>query len=127
RRRLVGSWVLHRLPMRTAWFAEPQVQSTIDALAAGGGYDVALVEDNAMAGFRFPDGLPTVLTEYEVRQARHVEAPPRSAAQWPAWAFRETDWRRWPRYQRQVWSRFDLLQVLTERDAEAAKAISPEV
>ena len=39
----------------------------------------------------------------------------------------EVDWRRWPRYHRSTWSRFDLVQVFTERDAEGVGAVAPEI
>ncbi len=125
--RIVGTWLGSRVPLRTAWFAEPEVQKTIDALAKGQKFDVAVVEDNAMAFFRLPQALPAVLTEHEVRRRRRIQGPPRRPSEWPTWAFSEVDWRRWPRYQRRVWRRFDALQVFTDRDAAAVAMLAPDL
>jgi polysaccharide biosynthesis protein PslH len=122
RARLAAAWTRGRDPWRTIWFADPAVQRLLDGLD-GRRFDVASVEDNAMAGFRLPSGLPAVLTEYEVRRPRRVDRrlwPP------PHW-FAEADWRRWPAYERRVWRRFDRLQVFTERDAAHAAEIAPEL
>jgi glycosyltransferase involved in cell wall biosynthesis len=80
-----------------------------------------------MAAFRLPPGLPSILTEHEVRRRRKIKGPPREPRAWPRWAFNEVDWRRWPSYQRRVWSRFDALQVFTERDAQAVAMLAPEL
>jgi glycosyltransferase involved in cell wall biosynthesis len=125
--RIVSTWLRGRVPLRTAWFAEPEIQTTIDALVVERQFDVVVVEDNAMAAFRLPPGLPSVLTEHEVRRRRKIKGPPREVRAWPAWAFNEADWRRWPSYQRRVWSRFDALQVFTQRDAEAVATLAPEL
>jgi glycosyltransferase involved in cell wall biosynthesis len=125
--RIVSTWLRGRVPLRTAWFAEPGIQTTIDALVAERQFDVVLVEDNAMAAFRLPPGLPAVLTEHEVRRPRTIKGPPRAPQAWPNWAFAEADWRRWPAYQRRVWDRFDALQVFTPRDAEAVAKLAPEL
>jgi polysaccharide biosynthesis protein PslH len=127
RLRIVSTWLRGRVPLRTAWFAEPEIQTTIDALVAERRFDVVVVEDNAMAAFRLPPGLPSVLTEHEVRRRRKIKGPPREPRAWPSWAFNEVDWRRWPRYQRRVWGRFDALQAFTQRDAEAMARLAPEL
>jgi glycosyltransferase involved in cell wall biosynthesis len=126
RTRIVTTWLRGGTPLRTAWFAEPAVQGLIDVLADGRTFDAALAEDNAMGSFRLP-AVPTVLTEYEVRRPRRVAPPPRAPREWPRWAFDEIDWRRWPNYERRVWRRFDVLQVVTRRDAEAVAAIAPDL
>jgi glycosyltransferase involved in cell wall biosynthesis len=125
--RIVSTWLGGRVPLRTAWFAEPEIQTTIDALTARRRFDVVVVEDNAMAVFHLPPALPAVLTEYEVRRPRRIEGPPRAPRAWPRWALAEADWRRWPTYQRRVWSRFDALQVFTPRDAAAVATLAPEL
>jgi glycosyltransferase involved in cell wall biosynthesis len=127
RTRIAGTWLRGRAPLRTAWFAEPRIQPLIDALAARREFDAVVVEDNAMAGFEFPRVLPAVLTEHEVRTPRRVARPPRTPRAWPRWAFGEADWRRWASYERRVWSRFDIVQVFTSRDAAAVAALSPEL
>jgi glycosyltransferase involved in cell wall biosynthesis len=115
------------VPLRTAWFAEPGIQATFEALVAERQFDVVVVEDNAMAAFRLSPGLPSVLTEHEVRRRRKIKRPPSQPRAWPRWAFNEVDWRRWRSYQRRVWSRFDALQVFTERDAQAVAMLAPEL
>jgi glycosyltransferase involved in cell wall biosynthesis len=88
---------------------------------------VVVAEDNAMGIYRLPNGAAHALTEYEVRRPRPVRRPPLSPGEWPRWAFGEADWLRWPRYERDVWRRFDVLQVFTDRDADAVRAIAPEL
>jgi glycosyltransferase involved in cell wall biosynthesis len=120
RRRIAGAWA-RGLPLRTAWFAEPGIQALIDGSAA----DALLAEDNAMGLFSGPPGVPSVLTEYEVRRRRPVADPPHDPRRWPNWGFAELDWRRWPGYQARVWRRFDAVQLFSERDAAAAAALAP--
>lgn len=122
-------WALGRLPMRTIWFHRPEVQETIDRLAAERTFDIVHVEDNAMGVYRLPTGIPSLFGEHEVRTPRPVR--------WTAWlhddegAYRglldEIDWHRWPHYQRTIWPRYDLIQVLTERDARTMERIAPEL
>lgn len=125
RLQLASTWARGRYPWRTAWFADPRVQQTIDRLTASRSFDLAVVEDNSMGVFRLPAKLPSVLTEHEVRRARAVDWRAGAPTNWPRWAFREADWRRWPEYQRSVWARFDRIQVFTERDAAAIGELAP--
>ena len=127
RLRIATTWLRGRVPLRTAWFAEPEIQTTIAALARERRFDAAIVEDNAMAVFDLPSELPSVLTEYEIRRPRGLARPPLAPRQWPRWAFGEADWRRWPSYQRRVWGCFDRVQVFTERDARHLAAFAPEL
>ena len=127
RSRMASAWMAGRDPWRTIWFREPALQSKLDALVAEGGFDVVAVEDNAMGTYAVDDRMPTVITEYEVRRARPISMRPGAPRHWPAWAFEEADWRRWPRYQQRVWNRFDAVQVLTPRDQESAATLVPEV
>ena len=125
--RLASSWARGFKPWRTVWFADPRVQETILRLTATRQFDIATVEDNSMGVFRFPDSLPTVITEYEVRRPRSIDWHCGSPKNWPAWLVREADWRRWRGYQRRVWSRFDLIQVVSERDYGAVEESAPEL
>jgi glycosyltransferase involved in cell wall biosynthesis len=127
RGRMAGAWLAGREPWRTVWFAEPAVQRVLDGLLARRQFDAVVVEDNAMAGYRLPAHLPSVLTEHEVRRPRPLDLRVGSPTNWPAWAFREADWWRWPRYQRALWRRYDAVQVFTERDAQAARMLAPDV
>jgi glycosyltransferase involved in cell wall biosynthesis len=103
------------------------VQETIDGLTRDQRFDLAAVEDNSMGIFRFPAGLPTVLTEHEVRNPRPVDWRCGHPGSWPAWAFRESDWRRWPAYERSVWRAFDRIQVFTDRDAATIGRLAPDM
>lgn len=122
-------WAFGRLPMRTIWFHRPEVQHALDHLCAERSFDVVHVEDNAMGVYRLPPGLPSLFREHEVRVPRDVR--------WTDWyrdddgpyraLLDEIDWHRWQRYQRMIWSRFDLIEVLTPRDARAMERIAPEL
>lgn len=121
--RLAATWARGRWPWRTVWFADPAVQTLIDEVVAARRYDLAAVEDSAMSVFRIPEGMPTVLTEHEVRRPRRIAWRSRS----PRSAFHELDWRRWKRFQLKSWQRFDRLQVYSERDAVAVASLAPEL
>ncbi|HET8814098.1 MAG TPA: glycosyltransferase family 4 protein [Solirubrobacterales bacterium] len=125
--RLAATWARGRWPWRTVWFADPGIQRVLDRLAAERSFDVVAVEDSAMSVFRYPEGLPAVFTHHEVLRPRPLDwraGPPR---RWPSWAFGELDWRRWPRFQRNAWRRFDRVQVFSERDADAVASLAPDV
>ena len=127
--RHTARWVRGGLPARTIWFHRPEVQHEIDRLAAERRFDVVHVEDNAMGVYRLPAGVPSLLTEHEVRTPRDVR--------WIGWLrdehgpyrglLDEIDWHRWRRYQRAVWGKFHLIQALTERDARTMQRLAPEL
>lgn len=127
RSRLASTWIRTRQPWRTVWLADPGVQRAIDDLTARRTFDVAAVEDSSMGLFRFPAGLPTVLTEHEVLQPRGVTWSMGPVRNWPGWAFAQLDRRRFPSFQRSVWQRFDRVQVFTDRDAESLTTLAPEL
>ena len=127
RARMAGAWAAGRDPWRTIWFREPTLQPKLDVLLDEGGFDVVSIEDNAMGTYELDGRTPTVITEYEVRRPRPMRWRPGGVRRWPAWAFEEADWRRWHRYQDRVWSRFDAVQVFTQRDAETAASVVPAV
>jgi glycosyltransferase involved in cell wall biosynthesis len=122
RTRLARAWAREGWPWRTVWFAEPGVQAILDRLAATRAFDVVAVEDSSMSVFRFPAGIPAVLTEHEVRRPRPLNA---HAGVRPMLA--ELDWQRWHGFQRSTWPRFERIQCFTERDAKLAAEIAPEV
>jgi glycosyltransferase involved in cell wall biosynthesis len=125
RLRLAGAW-LRGTPWRAAWFAEPGIQRVLDRLAADS-FDVVVVEDSAMAGFRLPAGAAAVLTEHEVLRPRKASWRPGRPLRWPRWAWSELDWRRRYRFQRKAWGRFDRVLAFTRRDAEAIAELQPEL
>lgn len=125
RARLAGAWLRGRRPWRTVWFAEPGLQPLLDELLASRPFDLVTVEDNAMGIYDLPTAVAKVLTEHEVRRPRRVDLHPGSPSGWPGWAFREADWIRWPRYEREVWGRFDSIHVFTPRDAASLAEIAP--
>jgi polysaccharide biosynthesis protein PslH len=124
---LASRWVLGGVPWRTVWFAAPAVQLEIDRLAAERTFDLVAVEDSSMAFFRFPAGVPGVLTEHEVRRPRPVDWRAGAPARWPRWAVRELDWRRFATAQLSAWGRFEGLQVFGDRDARAIRSLAPHL
>jgi glycosyltransferase involved in cell wall biosynthesis len=126
RARLAGAW-LRGTPWRAAWFADPGVQRILDGLAEGERFDVAVVEDSAMADFRLPPGTPSVLTEHEVLRPRRVSWHPGPPSNWTGWALGELDWRRRYRFQCRMWQRFDRVVAYSRRDAETIAELCPDV
>lgn len=124
--RMAARWVRGRWPWRTVWYAAPEIQDAIDEAAAGRSFDVVAIEDSALSVFRYPAGVPTVFTHHEVLRPRPLDRHPGGPRRWPGWAFGELDWRRWRRFQRQAWNRFDLVQVFSRRDADSIAALAPE-
>lgn len=127
RARLARSWLRGKWPFRTAWYFDTRMQAVIDLVTADTNFDVVLAEDNSLGVYRLPVKPLRILTEHEVRRPRWVVAPPASPQKWLGWAFSEADWCRWPAYHRAVWSKFDIVQVFTPRDAEVARSIAPEL
>ncbi len=127
RSRFARTWLRGDWPFRTVWYWDPRVQSVIDRVTADTAFDVVVAEDNAVGVYHFPADPLRILTDHEVQRPRSAVAPPVSPRGWPAWAFREADWRRWPSYHRAMWAKFDIVQVFTERDAGVARSIAPEV
>src|SRR5215212_1207877 len=112
--RFASAWLGGRYPWRTVWYWEPSLQQILDRLLAEREYDLVTVEDNAMGIYRYRTKTPTIFTEYEVRRPRPVGWRGWSQGRWIMWALGEADWRRWRRYQRAVWQRFDRIQVFSQ-------------
>lgn len=128
RARMASEWAFGRRPWRAIWFADPGVQAILDRLAAEREYDVVVVEDSAMAGYRLPAGVPSLLTEHEVLRPRRFDwASGASPRGWPGWAFTELDWRKRPPFQRRSWGGFDRVLAFGRRDAAAIAELAPEV
>lgn len=125
--RMAAAWARGRWPWRTVWYADPGIQRIVDRLGAEREFDVVAVEDSAMSVFRYPAGVATVYTHHEVLRPRPVDWSPGPPRRWPGWAFGELDWRRWPRFQAGAWRGFDLVQVFSQRDAEAIAELAPDV
>ncbi|HKF83529.1 MAG TPA: glycosyltransferase [Solirubrobacterales bacterium] len=125
--RMAAAWARGRWPWRTVWYADPGFQQVIDRLAAERDFDVVAVEDSAMGVFRYPAGVPAVYTHTEVLRPRPVRWSPGPPRGWPGWAFGELDWRRWRRFQADIWRRFDRVQVFSGRDAETVAEMAPDV
>ena len=127
RMRLAAAWLRGGRPWRAIWFADPGIQRLLDEATAAQSFDLVLVEDSAMAGYRLPAGLPSALVEHEVLRPRTLTPPPSDPRAWPRWALSEIDWRRRPGYQRRAWNRYERLLVFSERDREAVAELAPEV
>jgi glycosyltransferase involved in cell wall biosynthesis len=128
RGRMASEWTFGHRPWRAIWFGDPGVQAILDRLAQAHAFDVAVVEDSAMSGYRLPPGVPALLTEHEVLRPRpfdwHAGTDPRG---WPGWAFSELDWRKRPPFQRAAWQGFDRVLAFGKRDAAAIAELAPEV
>lgn len=123
--RMVMSWLRGRAPKRGIWFHESTMQQAIDRLTARQRFDIIHAEDSACGSYRFPIGVPRIVTEHEVRRPRAID---RSV--WRLGLRRlvdELDWQRWRPFQASVWGRFDRVQVFSHRDAAAVGAIVPEL
>ena len=125
--RWASTWLRGRYPWRTVWFWEPAVQRTLDRVLAEREFDVLQVEDNALGLYRYQTGIPIVFTEHEVRRPRSIDWHSWRQPDPLHWTWRESDWRRWPAYQRSIWRRFDRIQTFTARDAAAVARIAPEL
>ena len=125
--RLAASWARGRRPWRTVWFAAPAIQGIIDRLARDRVFDVVAVEDSAMSVFRYPTGVATVFTHHETLRPRPMDWRAGPPPRWPAWALGELDGRRWPRFQREAWRRFDRVQVFSAADAGTLAQMAPDV
>jgi glycosyltransferase involved in cell wall biosynthesis len=121
-------WLRGTQPLRALEFADQAMQQLLDRLLAERQFDLIQIEDNAMAGYDYKRGIPTMLIEHEVRNVAEQhgqDASARTAGRPPLFAAGER--RRWLRYQAAVWQRFDRVQVFTPRDAAAVCAIAPAV
>jgi len=114
---LAVRWLAGRAPLRALKFCDSRIQAALDQAVhdeaiLGRRFDLVQVEDSAMGQYRYPGGIPSVLTEHEVRVPDQT-----------SWLEAE----RWERYQRAVWRRFDRLQVFTERDAAGLRRLAPDL
>ncbi len=125
--RWASTWLKGKIPWRTIWFWEPEVQAILKRLLAERSFELVIVEDNAMGIYQYNTSTPVIFTEHEVRRPRSINWHAGPASNWLCWAFGEADWQRWRTYQSSVWRRFDRIQVFTPRDAEAVVALAPEL
>jgi glycosyltransferase involved in cell wall biosynthesis len=116
--RLASTWLGTPYPWRTVWFADPGFQHQIDTAARARAYDIYVVHDSALAVFRPPTGVATVVTEHEVQPD-----PPGATGL----SLHTLDGRRWRGFQTSAWRRFDGIEVFTQRDAEAVSAIAADL
>lgn len=123
--RWASTWLKGKIPWRTIWFWEPEVQAILNHLLAERSFDLVIIEDNAMGIYQYDTPAPVIFTEHEVRRPRPINWHAGTASNWLRWAFGEADWQRWRRYQTSVWRRFDRIQVFTRRDAQAMNSLAP--
>lgn len=124
--RMAGAWLRGR-PWRAVWFHEPAMQSVLHRLIATMPFDLVAVEDDAMATYTLEPGTPAVLTEHEVLRPRSTESADGAPERPPAHFLRERDRRLAHRYQPRAWRRFNLIHVFTDEDAQAARAVAPDI
>lgn len=125
--RLASTWLGGKMPWRTVWFWEAEVQHMLDRLLAEKNFDLIIVEDNAMGIYDYRTTTPLLFTEHEVRRPRPIDKAGLRQDNLFHWFLKETDWARWPNYQKSVWRKFDRIQAFTQRDAEAISALAPEL
>ena len=125
--RLASTWLGGKYPWRTVWFWDPDVQRILDRLLEEQSFELVIVEDNAMGIYTYRTTTPLLFTEHEVRRARLIDTAGLRHRDFLHWFLKESDWSRWPRYQRSVWRKFDRIQAFTQRDAEAIGVMAPEV
>jgi len=125
--RLSTKWLGGKFPWRTVWFLELEVQRILDHLLVKKKFDLVIVEDNAMGVYTYRTTTPLLFTEHEVRRPRPIDRAGLHRSDILHWILNETDWARWPRYQRSVWQKFDRIQVFTQRDAEAICTLAPNL
>ncbi len=125
--RWASTWLRGKIPWRTIWFWEPEVQLILKRLLAERSFELVIVEDNAMGIYPYDSPAPVIFTEHEVRRPRPIKWRAGPASNWLRWAFGEADWQRWRNYQPDVWRRFDRIQVFTRRDAQAVMALAPDL
>jgi glycosyltransferase involved in cell wall biosynthesis len=113
RGRLASGWAFSRRPWRAVSTAGGH-QPALDQVAESRRFDVVAVEETTLSTLRLPAGAPSVLTEHEAFKA-------------PADGLRRIDRRRWDRFQRRAWERYDLVQVYSEGDAAAIRERSPRL
>jgi glycosyltransferase involved in cell wall biosynthesis len=125
--RFASAWLSGRYPWRTVWFWEPGLQQRLDRLLSERAFDLVIVEDNAMGIYKYKTTRPVIFTEHEVRRPRAINW--RGLIKTPGLQrlLSEIDWHRWPRYQRNVWRCFKLIQVFTPYDAAGINKIAPEL
>ena len=109
---LVPRWITSGQPLRTVRFQDARLQAMIDDVLESERFDALEVWDAAMGTYRYPIGIPALLTEPEVHD------PGQGAL---------LERRRWATTQRRVWRRFDLIQVFAEEDRERASRLAPEI
>src|SRR4030067_1177800 len=125
--RLASTWLGGKMPWRTVWFWEAEVQHMLYRLLAEKNFDLIIVEDNALGIYDHRTTTPLLFTEHEVRRPRPIDKAGLRQDNLFHWFLKETDWARWPNYQKSVWRKFDRIQAFTQRDAEAISALAPEL
>jgi polysaccharide biosynthesis protein PslH len=120
-------WALLRRPMYVVWHHEPALQRLLDALCREQSFDVVHVNDSAMASYTFATPAPTLLVEVEARAPRAVDWTGWLRGNWYRGIMDEADWHFWRRYQRDVWRRFDRIELFTARDTDTVARIAPDV
>ena len=125
--KMASTWLKGRYPWRTIWFWEPELQNKINELLSSNTFDLIVLEDNAMGIYEYPTFVPILFTEHEVRRPRSINWIAIREKNPIRWAFEELDWMRWTRYQTNMWQRFDCIQAVSQRDADAIRLLCPEL
>jgi len=116
RARLATRWAASDFPLRALAFRDARMQTLLNRLFDEHAFDAIQVEDHAMGSYAFRSRSPLVLTEHDA-----------FGGEVRAGLFRSEELRRWRRFRALVWSRFEHIQVFTDRDAAEMASVSPAV
>ena len=125
--RFARTWTIGKYPWRTTWLWDAGIQKHLDRIFAEKSIDLISVNDNAMGIYRYPEHIPKILTEHKVRHRESTGLHESKTINRFQKIFYELNWRRWREYQERVWSKFDRVQVFTERDAKIACEVAPAI
>jgi glycosyltransferase involved in cell wall biosynthesis len=126
---LAVRWLRGDRPLQVLDFQSATMQRLIDRVTREVNADLIQVEYSWMGGYRYPAGMPTVLTEHEIGliPARETRIRAHQNPQ-PLLSLRAAaDYVRWSRYEVAICRRFSRVQVFTNRDREVLLRHLPEL
>ncbi|HEX8220661.1 MAG TPA: glycosyltransferase family 4 protein [Chloroflexia bacterium] len=125
---LAMRWLRGDTPLPVIEFTLPAMQETINRIVTEKRPELIQVEYVWMAGYRYPPGIATVLTEHEVGLVR-ARDDLQAAAGGPRLKrlYASAEWRRWQRYEPSACRGFTRVQVFTAHDANTLLHHAPDL
>ncbi|HYP19598.1 MAG TPA: glycosyltransferase family 4 protein [Chloroflexia bacterium] len=121
-------WLRGDTPLPVIEFTLPAMQETINRLVAATAPELIQVEYVWMAGYQYPPGVATVLTEHEVGLARaRDDLRSTGGARRLRRLYALAEWRRWRRYEPAACRKFTRVQVFTSQDANTLVQHAPDL